>query len=168
MTWPALPSFLTKLFEPPKGPDATSPNAFAKGYEFFGNHALIQAAWLQADAQAPTASAKGLTAIIPLPQGPPPALKRPVVMIPGFSMDASSYSRMSDYLSRNKANGEAVVYDASTRQFRAGADGKGRVLSADEVKDRKMFEIQFSNPFASSQLITLGNNLQGTQHFPIR
>src|SRR5690242_1818124 len=41
-----------------------------------------------------------------------PTLKRPVVMVPGFTMEANSFDRMAKQLTTNPANGQVAVYAA--------------------------------------------------------
>jgi hypothetical protein len=85
------------------------------------------------------------------PLNAPPTLKRPVVMIPGLTMPAQSFDRMGDQLATNKANGPVVVYVASQDTFRLG-DSQGREVTAAELKNAKVFELEFKDPWASPTL----------------
>ena len=78
----------------------------------------------------------------------PPTLKRPVVMIPGLTMPAKSFDRMGDQLATNKANGPVVVYVASQDKFRLG-DQQGREVTPAELKNAKLFEVEYRDPWAS-------------------
>ena len=78
----------------------------------------------------------------------PPTLKRPVVMIPGLTMPAKSFDRMGDQLATNKANGPVMVYVASQDKFRIG-DQQGREATPAELKNAKIFEVEYRDPWAS-------------------
>lgn len=140
--------------KPPAAPANTPAAApqeswIAQAYGKFANNVLVRKNWEIADAMAQSAKAKGLTALVPLPAAAPKTLQRPVVMIPGFSMDASSYDRMAQYLSKNPANGQAAVYVAADQQFHRGS-ASGEVMSPADVASAKIFEVQFSDPFSGS------------------
>jgi pimeloyl-ACP methyl ester carboxylesterase len=108
--------------------------------------------------------AKGLTTLgltVDTQPGPAPTLKRPVVMIPGFTMDASSYDPMAQHLASGAGNGGVVVYTAADGKFHAGsANGPPA-----DPKTAKIFEIQYSNPMAPSteKAIEIGNALRAIQ-----
>lgn len=85
------------------------------------------------------------------PLNAPPTLKRPVVMIPGLTMPAQSFDRMGDQLATNKANGPVVVYVASQDTFRLG-DAQGREVTGAELKNAKLFELEYNDPWASPTL----------------
>lgn len=85
------------------------------------------------------------------PLKPPPELKKPVVMIPGLTMPAQSFDRMGDQLATNPKNGPVVVYVAEQDTFRLG-DKSGRVVTADELKKAKVFEVEYRDPWASPTL----------------
>jgi hypothetical protein len=80
--------------------------------------------------------------------GPAPALKRPVVMIPGLTMQAASYDPLAKQLATNAANGSAAVYVVEDGKFHAGGVD-GPVMSDDQVKRSKMIEIQYTNVFGA-------------------
>jgi pimeloyl-ACP methyl ester carboxylesterase len=82
------------------------------------------------------------------PLAAPPKLKQPVVMIPGLTMPAQSFDRMGDQLAKEKANGPVVVYVASQDKFRLN-DSQGRELTAQEVKDARIFQVEYRDPWAS-------------------
>jgi len=85
------------------------------------------------------------------PLAAPPTLKRPVVMIPGLTMPAQSFDRMGDQLATNKANGPVVVYVAEQDTFRLG-DSQGREVTGDELKNAKIFQLEYRDPWASPTL----------------
>ncbi len=85
------------------------------------------------------------------PLDAPPALKRPVVMIPGLTMPAQSFDRMGDRLAENTSNGPVIVYVASEDKFRFG-DKNGREATAAELKSSKLFQIEYRDPWASPTL----------------
>jgi len=99
----------------------------------------------------PIKQLKGAQRVAYGPLAPAPALKRPVVMIPGLTMPAKSFDRMGDQLATNKANGPVVVYVASQDTFRLG-DQQGRELTAAELKDAKLFQVEYRDPWASPTL----------------
>lgn len=78
----------------------------------------------------------------------PPTLKRPVVMIPGLTMPAQSFDGLGDQLATKKANGPVVVYVASQDKFRLG-DAQGREVTADELKNAKLFQLEYKDPWAA-------------------
>lgn len=82
------------------------------------------------------------------PLDAPPKLKRPLVMIPGLTMAASSYDRLGNQLATNRANGPVVVYVAAEDAFRLG-DKSGRKLSNQEARAAKIFQVEFQDPWAS-------------------
>jgi hypothetical protein len=75
-----------------------------------------------------------------------PTLKRPVVMVPGFTMEARSFDRMAQQLASNPANGPVAVYDAKSGTFHKGAVD-GPLMTAAQVKAAKIFEVQYADPF---------------------
>jgi pimeloyl-ACP methyl ester carboxylesterase len=93
--------------------------------------------------------------------GAPPVLKRPVVMIPGFTMDASSYDRMALHLAGEPRNGPVAVYSVADGQFHSGSS-KGPAMAAEDVRGAKIFEVQYSNPMAPSteKSIEIGNAMR--------
>lgn len=85
------------------------------------------------------------------PVNAPPTLKRPVVMIPGLTMPAQSFDRMGDGLAKNTANGPVVVYVASQDTFRLN-DAQGREVKGSELKNAKIFQVEYEDPWASPTL----------------
>jgi uncharacterized protein YndB with AHSA1/START domain len=83
------------------------------------------------------------------PFGKPPVLKRPVFMIPGFTMQASSYDPMAQHLASDPANGPVAVYASADHAFHLGSSG-GRVLRPEEVEGIKIFELDYADPSAPS------------------
>jgi hypothetical protein len=75
-----------------------------------------------------------------------PTLKRPVVMVPGFTMEANSFDRMAKQLASNPANGPVAVYVAKDQKFHQGA-ANGPVMTSAQVKAAKIFEVQYQDPF---------------------
>jgi hypothetical protein len=73
---------------------------------------------------------------------PPPALARPVLMIPGLTMDAASFDPMAEQLGSTGVNGHAAVYVASEQQFHLDGVG-GPVLTGKQLAGIKMFELQY-------------------------
>lgn len=88
----------------------------------------------------------GLSAFAPVEK--PPVLKRPVVMIPGLTMPASSYDPLARNLARQKANGPVATFVAATGQFHYGGKD-GRVMSDAEVKGAKIFQLEYRNAKAA-------------------
>jgi pimeloyl-ACP methyl ester carboxylesterase len=89
-----------------------------------------------------SASPETLTGPMRVAYGPlvaAPVLKRPVVLLPGFSMAASSYDRMARHLASQPANGAVVVYDLRAGAFLIG----GKPATAEQVKRAKIFEVQY-------------------------
>lgn len=76
------------------------------------------------------------------PLGKPPALKRPVVMITGLTMQASSFDPMARHLAQNPANGKVAVYVVQDGKFHAGGVN-GKVMSPAAVRQSKIFEVQY-------------------------
>jgi len=91
-------------------------------------------------------AAIGLTAYAPLAK--PPVLKRPVVMIPGLTLHASSYDNLARNLATEKKNGPVAVYVAATRQFHLGGVS-GRAMSPAELKNTKIFQLEYKDPKAA-------------------
>jgi pimeloyl-ACP methyl ester carboxylesterase len=87
-------------------------------------------------------SALGFNAHAPLK--PPPVLKRPVVMIPGLTMPASSYDPLARNLATNKQNGPVATYVAATGEFHYGGKN-GRVMGDAELKDVKIFQMEYKD-----------------------
>ncbi|MBE2249428.1 MAG: alpha/beta hydrolase [Myxococcus sp.] len=85
------------------------------------------------------------------PLNKPPTLKRPVVMIPGLTMPAQSFDGLGNQLATNKANGPVVVYVASQDKFRFN-DAQGREVTGDELKNAKLFQLEYKDPWASPTL----------------
>ena len=88
------------------------------------------------------ASAAGFTAYAPA--GPAPTLRKPLVMITGLTMQASSYDPLSKHLASNSANGAVAVYVASEGRFREGGV-EGEPMSAAAVSGAKIFQVQYRN-----------------------
>lgn len=84
----------------------------------------------------------GLTAYAPLQA--PPTLKRPVVMLPGLTLGADSYDPLAKHLASNKANGPVATYVAADGKFHLGGKN-GRVMQPAEVKDAKVFQMEYRN-----------------------
>ncbi|MFO0599961.1 MAG: alpha/beta hydrolase [Myxococcaceae bacterium] len=82
------------------------------------------------------------------PLDAPPTLKRPVVMIPGLTMPAQSFDGLGNQLATNKANGPVVVYVAAQDKFRLD-DAQGREATPDELKNAKLFEVEYRDPWAA-------------------
>ncbi len=82
----------------------------------------------------------GLTAYAPLQA--PPTLKRPVVMIPGLTLNASSYDPLARHLSSNKANGPVATFVAADGKFHLGGKD-GRVMAQGEVTKANIFEMEY-------------------------
>jgi pimeloyl-ACP methyl ester carboxylesterase len=102
----------------------------------------------------PAGPASALTGPQKVAYGPlaaPPVLKRPVVMIPGLTMPASSFDRTAQQLATQKANGPVVVYVASEDKFRLGSKG-GREVTPAELKKAKLFEVEYQDPWAAPTL----------------
>lgn len=91
-------------------------------------------------------AAVGLTAFAPLEQ--PPVLKRPVVMIPGLTMPASSYDPLARNLATEKANGPVATFVAATGQFHYGGKD-GRVMSDAELSSTKIFQLEYRSAKAA-------------------
>jgi len=103
------------------------------------------------NALRPNGSIDKLTGPMKVAYGPlaaPPTLKRPVVMIPGLTMPAQSFDTMANQLGRNPKNGPVVVYVAEQDTFRLG-DKSGREATADELKNAKLFEVEYRDPWAA-------------------
>ena len=92
------------------------------------------------------AKLKGADRVAYGPLNAPPTLKRPVVMVPGFMMEANSFDRMGKQLAQNPANGPLAVYVAADGQFHKGS-AQGAVMSGAELKQAKVFEVQYRDPF---------------------
>lgn len=88
----------------------------------------------------------GLTAFAPLQK--PPVLKRPVVMIPGLTMPASSYDPLARNLATEKENGPVATFVAATGQFHYGGKD-GRVMGDAELKGVKIFQLEYKNAKAA-------------------
>lgn len=73
---------------------------------------------------------------------PPPVLTRPVVMIPGLTMHASSYDPLARHLAGEPKNGKEAVYVLADGKFHQGAVD-GPVMTDAQVKATKMFQVQF-------------------------
>ncbi len=76
----------------------------------------------------------------------PPLLDAPTVMVPGFAMEAASFDRFAQHLATEPANGPVTVFVTGENQFRDGS-ANGRVLTASEVKKRKIISVQYEDPF---------------------
>jgi hypothetical protein len=74
------------------------------------------------------------------------ALQRPLVMVPGFAMEASSFGRLAEHLATNPKNCNPAVFVAGENKFRDGT-ATGPVLSPAEVRKRKIFMVQYADPF---------------------
>jgi hypothetical protein len=75
-------------------------------------------------------------------------LKKPVVMITGLTMQASSYDPMAQHLASNPKNGPVAVYVVADGKFHAGSV-TGPVMGAQQVHDAKIFEVQYLDPKAA-------------------
>ncbi len=82
----------------------------------------------------------GLDAYEPLK--PPPALKRPLVMVPGLTLGERSYDPLAAHLAKNPSNGKVAVYVAQEGRFRADSKD-GPVLSDADVARMKLFQIEY-------------------------
>ncbi len=91
-------------------------------------------------------AATGLTAFAPLEKAP--VLKRPVVMIPGLTMPASSYDPLARNLATEKANGPVATFVAATGQFHYGGKD-GRVMSDQELAGAKIFQLEYKDAKAA-------------------
>jgi len=103
------------------------------------------------EAQRPRVGPDRMTPAQRVAYGPlaaPPTLKKPVVMIPGLTMPAQSFDRMGNQLAKNPQNGPVVVYVAEQDMFRLG-DKSGREVKGDELKNAKLFQIEYRDPWAS-------------------
>jgi hypothetical protein len=90
-----------------------------------------------------SAAAKvGLSAFAPLQ--PPPKLNRPVVMIPGLTMPASSFNPLANHLASHPANGQVAVFVAADGKFHKGGI-HGSVMNDAEVKAAKLFQMEFKD-----------------------
>ncbi len=98
--------------------------------------------------RAPAEQLQGPQRVAYGPLAAPPTLKRPVVMIPGLTMPAQSFDRMGNQLASQKANGPVAVYVASQDTFRLG-DQRGREMSLRELKDAKIFQIEYRDPWGA-------------------
>lgn len=93
------------------------------------------------------AKLKGADRVAYGPLNAAPTLKRPVVMVPGFTMEANSFDRMANQLASNPANGPVAVYVAKDGKFHEGS-ATGKVMSASQLKGAKLFEVQYEEPFS--------------------
>jgi pimeloyl-ACP methyl ester carboxylesterase len=91
-------------------------------------------------------NAIGLTAYAPLKA--PPVLKRPVVMIPGLTMPATSFDPLARNLATEKQNGPVATYVAADGQFHYGGKD-GRAMGADELKNVKIFQMEYKDAKAA-------------------
>lgn len=78
------------------------------------------------------------------PVGKPAVLQKPVVMITGLTMQASSYDPLAKHLASDPRNGPVAVYVAKDGQFHAGGVS-GKVMTAQQVRGAKIFEVQYTN-----------------------
>ena len=101
--------------------------------------------WVQ-EARDKFIAKTGLTAFAPMEA--PPVLKRPVVMIPGLTMPASSYDPLARNLASEKTNGPVATFVAATGQFHYGGKD-GRVMSDQELKGAKIFQLEYKNAKAA-------------------
>lgn len=83
-----------------------------------------------------------LSAFKPAP--PAPALKRPMVMVTGLTMQASSYDPLAKHLAGNSANGPVVTYVVADGRFHRGGVG-GPVMSDADVAKAKLFQVQYTD-----------------------
>lgn len=80
--------------------------------------------------------------------GAPPVLGRPVLMIPGLTMDAASFDPMTDQLDSTGHNGRAAVYVAAEGRFHFGGVN-GPVASPTQLARVRMFQLQYKDPKAA-------------------
>ncbi len=80
--------------------------------------------------------------------GAPPKLARPVLMIPGLTMDAASFDPMTQQLGSTGANGEVAVYDAKDHHFHLGG-AHGPVVTGKALAGVHMFQLQYIDPNAA-------------------
>jgi len=76
--------------------------------------------------------------------GKPAVLKKPVVMITGLTMQASSFDPMAKHLASNPQNGPVAVYVAKDGKFHQGGV-KGPVMTAGQLAKTKIFEVQYTD-----------------------
>lgn len=96
----------------------------------------------------PASSLSGAQRVAYGPVNAPPVLKRPVVMIPGLTMPAASFDKAGQGLAKNPANGPVAIYVAAEDSFRLGS-AQGRKLGAHELRDVKIFQIEYKDPWAA-------------------
>jgi hypothetical protein len=82
------------------------------------------------------------------PAPPPPLLKRPVVMVTGLLMQASSYAPLAQHLAQNPKNGPFAIYSVADGQFHLRTL-RGPVMSQEQLKGTKLFAIQYLDPRAA-------------------
>ena len=82
------------------------------------------------------------------PLGPPPTLSKPVVMITGLTMQASSYDPMAQHLASNPKNGPVAVYVVADGKFHQGSV-TGPVMNPQQAQSAKIFEVQYIDPKAA-------------------
>lgn len=70
------------------------------------------------------------------------ALGRPVVMVPGLNMEASSYDPMAEHFAAEPGNGHVITYVAASRSFRAGGKDGPQVNEGD-LSSAKIFRIEY-------------------------
>lgn len=78
----------------------------------------------------------------------PPMLKRPVVMITGLTMAASSYDPLGKQLAKNPSNGDVAVYVAEEKRFRQGGVD-GPLLTDAQARKSKIFQVQYKDAWAA-------------------
>jgi pimeloyl-ACP methyl ester carboxylesterase len=91
---------------------------------------------------AKAAKALSLSAFAPAP--PPPALKRPLIMVTGLTMQAASYDPLARHLAGNTANGQVVTWVAADHAFHLGGVN-GPLAKSSDLSKSKLFQIQYTN-----------------------
>ena len=80
----------------------------------------------------------------------PPQLSRPVLMIPGLTMDAASFDPMTDQLGKDGKNGSVAVYNAADGHFHLGGVA-GAVMTKEHLAHVHMFQLQYVDAKAAPQ-----------------
>jgi hypothetical protein len=80
--------------------------------------------------------------------GRPPVLVRPVLMIPGLTMDASSFDPLAEQLDSTGKNGHVAVYVAAQGRFHMGGV-HGPAATREQLAHVRMFQLQYRDPKAA-------------------